>query len=173
MRSTCSCTTCIVYVNLFKDRLFHDCCSFQKADAKVRTLKHIFQIFSEVFFIFLFFSFLVVSLVEREAKRKRKKKKPGHRFLKEECQLALLSFSKAGAKVRTLKHNFQMFRKFFFHFSFPRPKFRKKPMAKKRKMEAYRSVLLSECQNITAFVPESGCKSRAFTDICKIYTSFF
>ena len=123
------------------------------------------------FFYFSFFSFLVVSLVEREAKRKRKKK-PGHRFLKEECQLALLSFSKAGAKVRTLKHNFQMFRK-FFHFSFPRPKFRKKPMAKKRKMEAYRSVLLSECQNIAAFVPESGCKSRAFTDICKIYTSFF
>ena len=125
------------------------------------------------FFYFSFFSFLVVSLVEREAKRKRKKKKTGHRFLKEECQLALLSFSKAGAKVRTLKHNFQMFRKFFFHFSFPRPKFRKKPMAKKRKMEAYRSVLLSECQNIAAFVPESGCKSRAFTDICKIYTSFF
>lgn len=124
------------------------------------------------FFIFLFFSFLVVSLVEREAKRKRKKN-PGHRFLKEECQLALLSFSKAGAKVRTLKHNFQIFPEVFFHFSFPRPKFRKKPMAKKRKMEAYRSVLLSECQNIAAFVPESGCKSRAFTDICKIYTSFF
>lgn len=124
------------------------------------------------FFIFLFFSFLVVSLVEREAKRKRKKN-PGHRFLKEECQLALLSFSKAGTKVRTLKHNFQMFPEVFFHFSFPRPKFRKKPMAKKRKMEAYRSVLLSECQNIAAFVPESGCKSSAFTDICKIYTSFF
>ena len=121
---------------------------------------------------FLFFSFLVVSLVEREAKRKRKKN-PGHRFLKEECQLALLSFSKAGAKVRTLKHNFQIFPEVFFHFSFPKPKFRKKPMAKKRKMEAYRSVLLSECQNIAAFVPESGCKSSAFTDICKIYTSFF
>ena len=124
------------------------------------------------FFYFSFFSFLVVSLVEREAKRKRKKK-TGHRFLKEECQLALLSFSKAGAKVRTLKHNFQMFPEVFFHFSFPKPKFRRKPMAKKRKMEAYRSVLLSECQNIAAFVPESGCKSRAFTDICKIYTSFF
>ena len=110
---------------------------------------------------------------EIEQKKRKRKKKPGHRFLKEECQLALLSFSKAGAKVRTLKHNFQMFRKFFFHFSFPRPKFRKKPMAKKRKMEAYRSVLLSECQNIAAFVPESGCKSSAFTDICKIYTSFF
>ena len=123
------------------------------------------------FFHFSFFSFLVVSLVEREAKRKRKKNQAP--FLLKECQLALLSFSKAGAKVRTLKHNFQIFSEVFFHFSFPRPKFRKKPMAKKRKMEAYRSVLLSECQNIAAFVPESGCKSSAFTDICKIYTSFF
>ena len=90
---------------------------FSKADAKVRTLFNIFQIFSEVFSFFSLFSFLVVSLVEREAKRKRKKK-TGHRFLKEECQLALLSFSKAGAKVRTLKHNFQMFPEVFFIFLF-------------------------------------------------------
>ena len=111
----CSCTTCIVYVNLFKDRSFHDCCSFQKADAKVRNFKYILQIFSEVFFLFFsLFSFPVVSLVEREAKRKRKKNQAP--FLLKECQLALLSFSKAGAKVRTLKHNFQMFRKFFSLF---------------------------------------------------------
>ena len=125
------------------------------------------------FFLFFFFSLSSSSLLSKGRQKEKGRKKTGHRFLKEECQLALLSFSKAGAKVRTLKHNFQMFRKFFFHFSFPRPKFRKKPMAKKRKMEAYRSVLLSECQNIAAFVPESGCKSSAFTDICKIYTSFF
>ena len=146
---------------------------FSESGCKGKNFKaYLPNIFGSFFLFFFFFSFLVVSLVEREAKRKRKKK-TGHRFLKEECQLALLSFSKAGAKVRTLKHNFQMFPKVFFHFSFPRPKFRKKPMAKKRKMEAYRSVLLSECQNIAAFVPESGCKSSAFTDICKIYTSFF
>lgn len=146
---------------------------FSESGCKGKNFKaYLPNIFGSFFSFFLFFSFLVVSLVEREAKRKRKKN-PGHRFLKEECQLALLSFSKAGAKVRTLKHNFQIFPEVFFHFSFPRPKFRKKPMAKKRKMEAYRSVLLSECQNIAAFVPESGCKSRAFTDICKIYTSFF
>ena len=146
---------------------------FSESGCKGKNFKaYLPNIFGSFFFIFSLFSFLVVSLVEREAKRKRKKN-PGHRFLKEECQLALLSFSKAGAKVRTLKHNFQMFPEVFFHFSFPRPKFRKKPMAKKRKMEAYRSVLLSECQNIAAFVPESGCKSSAFTDICKIYTSFF
>ena len=124
------------------------------------------------FFYFFFFSLSSSSLLSKGRQKEKGRKKTGHRFLKEECQLALLSFSKAGAKVRTLKHNFQMFRK-FFHFSFPKPKFRKKPMAKKRKMEAYRSVLLSECQNIAAFVPESGCKSSAFTDICKIYTSFF
>ena len=125
------------------------------------------------FFSFFLFSLSSSSLLSKGRQKEKGRKKTGHRFLKEECQLALLSFSKAGAKVRTLKHNFQMFRKFFFHFSFPRPKFRKKPMAKKRKMEAYRSVLLSECQNIAAFVPESGCKSRPFMDICKIYTRFF
>ena len=125
------------------------------------------------FFHFFLFSLSSSSLLSKGRQKEKGRKKTGHRFLKEECQLALLSFSKAGAKVRTLKHNFQIFSEVFFHFSFPRPKFRKKPMAKKRKMEAYRSVLLSECQNITAFVPESGCKSRAFTDICKIYTSFF
>ena len=125
------------------------------------------------FFLFFFFSLSSSSLLSKGRQKEKGRKKTGHRFLKEECQLALLSFSKAGAKVRTLKHNFQMFPEVFFHFSFPRPKFRRKPMAKKRKMEAYRSVLLSECQNIAAFVPESGCKSRAFTDICKIYTSFF
>ena len=125
------------------------------------------------FFYFSFFSLSSSSLLSKGRQKEKGRKKTGHRFLKEECQLALLSFSKAGAKVRTLKHNFQMFPEVFFHFSFPRPKFRKKPMAKKRKMEAYRSVLLSECQNIAAFVPESGCKNSAFTDICKIYTSFF
>ncbi|MEQ2974997.1 hypothetical protein, partial [Bacteroides uniformis] len=68
------------------------------------------------FLFFSLFSFLVVSLVEREAKRKRKKNQAP--FLLKECQLALLSFSKAGAKVRTLKHNFQIFSEVFFSFFF-------------------------------------------------------
>ena len=51
---SCSCTTCIVYVNLFKDRFFYVGFLFRKADAKVKTFKYIFQIFSEVFFIFPF-----------------------------------------------------------------------------------------------------------------------
>ena len=32
----CSCTTCIVYVNLFKDRFFYVGFLFRKADAKVK-----------------------------------------------------------------------------------------------------------------------------------------
>ncbi|RHL02420.1 hypothetical protein DW036_25070, partial [Bacteroides sp. AF39-11AC] len=77
-----------------------------------RTFKYIFQIISKVFF--LFFLFLVVSLCERE--------------IKEEEALSTVSVSKsisrltiswkAGAKVRTLSDNFQMFRKFFFKFLF-------------------------------------------------------
>ena len=172
MRSTCSCTTCIVYVNLFKDRSFHDCCSFQKADAKVRTLKHIFQIFSEVFFIFLFFSFLVVSLVEREAKRKRKKK-TGHRFLKEECQLALLSFSKAGAKVRTLKHNFQMFRKFFFIFLFQN---RSSERNLWQRREKWKLTAPFYCQNVKTSppsFPKADAKVALLRTSAKYIQAFF
>ena len=145
---------------------------FSESGCKGKSFKAYLPNIFGSFFLFFLFSLSSSSLLSK-GRQKEKGRRTRHRFLKEECQLALLSFSKAGAKVRTLKHNFQMFPEVFFHFSFPRPKFRKKPMAKKRKMEAYRSVLLSECQNIAAFVPESGCKSSAFTDICKIYTSFF
>ena len=70
------------------------------------------------FFSFFLFSLSSSSLLSKGRQKEKGRKKTGHRFLKEECQLALLSFSKAGAKVRTLKHNFQMFRKFFFIFLF-------------------------------------------------------
>lgn len=67
------------------------------------------------FFLFFLFSLSSSSLLSK-GRQKEKGRRTRHRFLKEECQLALLSFSKAGAKVRTLKHNFQMFRKFFSLF---------------------------------------------------------
>ena len=67
------------------------------------------------FFYFSFFSLSSSSLLSK-GRQKEKGRRTRHRFFKEECQLALLSFSKAGAKVRTLKHNFQMFRKFFSFF---------------------------------------------------------
>ena len=56
---SCSCTTCIVYVNLFKDRFFYVGFLFRKADAKVKTFKYIFQIFSDFFSSFLFPSSLL------------------------------------------------------------------------------------------------------------------
>ena len=77
-------------------------------------LPNIFGSFFSFFFSFLF----PRRLSCRKGGKKKKEEKPGHRFLKEECQLALLSFSKAGAKVRTLKHNFQMFPEVFFIFLF-------------------------------------------------------
>ena len=81
----CSCTTCIVYVNLFKDRFFYVGFLFRKADAKVKTFKYIFQIFSEVFFIF---PFPVISLAKGRT-RKRLFYRPG---FKKKCQPTLLTF---------------------------------------------------------------------------------
>ena len=53
-RRSCSCTTCIVYVNLFKDRFFLIVASFRKADAKVRTFSYTLQMFLKFFFVFFF-----------------------------------------------------------------------------------------------------------------------
>ena len=165
----CSCTTCIVYVNLFKDRSFHDCCSFQKADAKVRTFKYILQIFSEVFFSL--FSFLVVSLVEREAKRKRKKNQAP--FLLKECQLALLSFSKAGAKVRTLKHNFQIFSEVFFIFLFQGRSSRRNRWQRREK---WKLTAPFYCQNVKTSppsFPKADAKVALLRTSAKYIQAFF
>ena len=84
---SCSCTTCIVYVNLFKDRFFYVGFLFRKADAKVKTFKYIFQIFSEVFFSS--FLFPVISLAKGRTKE-RLFYRPG--FKKKVCQPTLLTF---------------------------------------------------------------------------------
>ena len=85
---------------------------FSKADAKVRTLFHIFQIFSEVFFIFSFFK---SSLLRKEEQRKRTVVTA--RISKRLSNNAALIL-KAGAKVRTLFHILQINLKFFFIFLF-------------------------------------------------------
>ena len=108
---SCSCTTCIVYVNLFKDRFFYVGFLFRKADAKVKTFKYIFQIFSEVFFIFPFSRHLSC---ERE--NKRKIVLPTR--IQEKVSTNAAYFLKAGAKVRTLFHIFQIFPEVFFSFCF-------------------------------------------------------
>ena len=108
---SCSCTTCIVYVNLFKDRFFYVGFLFRKADAKVKTFKYIFQIFSEVFFIFPFSRHLSC-----ERKNKGKIRLPTR--IQEKVSTNAAYFLKAGAKIRTLFHIFQMFSEVFFSFCF-------------------------------------------------------
>ena len=124
---SCSCTTCIVYVNLFKDRFFYVGFLFRKADAKVKTFKYIFQIFSEVFFIFPFSRHLSC---ERE--NKRKIVLPTR--IQEKVSTNAAYFLKAGAKVRTLFHIFQMFSEVFFHSAFSKGNSRKKQAPSKRNM---------------------------------------
>ena len=85
------------------------------------------------FFLFFLFSLSSSSLLSKGRQKEKGRKKTGHRFLKEECQLALLSFSKAGAKVRTLKHNFQMFPEVFFSFFFSKTEVPKETYGKEEK----------------------------------------
>ena len=150
---SCSCTTCIVYVNLFKDRFFYVGFLFRKADAKVKTFKYIFQIFSEVFFIFPFSRHLSC---ERE--NKEKIRLPTR--IQEKVSTNAAYFLKAGAKVRTLFHIFQIFPEVFFHSAFSNGRFQKETSPKQKKYVRVPTPFLSECQNIAAPVLESGCKSR-------------
>ena len=105
---SCSCTTCIVYVNLFKDRFFYVGFLFRKADAKVKTFKYIFQIFSEVFF---HLSFFPSSLLRKGEQKKGCFTDPDSR---KSVSTNAAYFLKAGAKVRTLFHIFQIFPEVFF-----------------------------------------------------------
>ena len=116
----CSCTTCIVYVNLFKDRFFYVGFLFRKADAKVKTFKYIFQIFSEVFF---YLSFFPSSLLRKGEQKKDCFTNPDSR---KSVSTNAAYFLKAGAKVRTLFHIFQMFPEVFFSFCFFKGEFQKK-----------------------------------------------
>ena len=85
---------------------------FSKADAKVRTLFHIFQIFSGVFFIF----FLSSSHLSCERKNKEKTVVTARISKRLSNNAALIL--KAGAKVRTLFNILQINLKFFFIFLF-------------------------------------------------------
>ena len=125
---SCSCTTCIVYVNLFKDRFFYVGFLFRKADAKVKTFKYIFQIFSEVFF---HLSFFPSSLLRKGEQGKDCFTDPDSR---KSVSTNAAYFLKAGAKVRTLFHIFQMFSEVFFILLFQRRNFRKKQAPSRRNM---------------------------------------
>ena len=88
---------------------------FSESGCKGKSFKAYLPNIFGSFFLFFLFSLSSSSLLSK-GRQKEKGRRTRHRFLKEECQLALLSFSKAGAKVRTLKHNFQMFPKVFSFF---------------------------------------------------------
>ena len=64
--------------------------------------------------VFFFFLFLVVSLCEREIKEEEVLSAASIR----EADSVSASSRKAGAKVRTFKHIFQMFPEVFFSFFF-------------------------------------------------------
>ena len=125
---SCSCTTCIVYVNLFKDRFFYVGFLFRKADAKVKTFKYIFQIFSKVFF---HLSFFPSSLLRKGEQKKGCFTDPDSR---KSVSTNAAYFLKAGAKVRTLFHIFQMFSEVFFPSAFSKGNSRKKQAPSRRNM---------------------------------------
>ena len=95
---SCSCTTCIVYVNLFKDRFFYVGFLFRKADAKVKTFKYIFQMFSEVFFHSAFSK----GEFQKETSPKQKKYVRVPTPFLSECQNIAASVLESGCKSRTL-----------------------------------------------------------------------
>ena len=85
---------------------------FSKADAKVRTLFHIFQIFSEVFFYFFFLQ--VISLAKGRTKKKNCRYRPGFKkIVKQRC-----SHFESGCKGKNFIPYTPNKSEVFFHFSF-------------------------------------------------------
>ena len=134
--------------------LFEEC-SFSKADAKVKTFKHILQIFLEVFFKILF-SFKTTLLRKGELGKGCLYRPALKKYFNQRCFLL-----KAGAKVRTLSHIFQIFSE-VFSFFFLKGKVSKETSRLRKKKVRVLTPFLSECQSNAAPVLESGCKSRAF-----------
>ena len=86
---------------------------FSKADAKVRTLFNIFQIFSEVFFYFFFF-LRVISLAKGRTKKKNCRYRPGFKkIVKQRC-----SHFESGCKGKNFISYTPNKSEVFFHFSF-------------------------------------------------------
>ena len=122
---SCSCTTCIVYVNLFKDRSFYVGFLFRKADAKVKTFKYIFQIFSEVFSSFFF---PVISLAKGRTKE-RLFYRPG--FKKKSVNQRCLLFE-SGCKGKNFISYLPNISGSFFHSAFSKGNSKKKQAPSRR-----------------------------------------
>mgnify|MGYP000781344333 CR=1 FL=1 len=124
---SCSCTTCIVYVNLFKDRFFYVGFLFRKADAKVKTFKYIFQIFSEVFFSS--FLFPVISLAKGRTKE-RLFYRPG---FKKKCVNQRCLLFESGCKGKNFISYLPNVFGSFFHSAFSKEGFQKETNPKQKK----------------------------------------
>ena len=86
---------------------------FSKADAKVRTLFNIFQIFSEVFFLFFFF-LQVISLAKGRTKKKNCRYRPGFKkHVNQRC-----SHFESGCKGKNFISYTPNKSEVFFHFPF-------------------------------------------------------
>ena len=85
---------------------------FSKADAKVRTLFYIFQIFSEVFFYFFFLQ--VISLAKGRTKKKNCRYRPDFKkIVKQRC-----SHFESGCRGKNFISYTPNKSEVFFHFSF-------------------------------------------------------
>ena len=146
---------------------------FSESGCKGKNFKaYLPNIFGSFFYFFLF-SLSSSSLLSKGRQKEKGRKKTGHRFLKEECQLALLSFSKAGAKVRTLKHNFQMFRKFFFIFLFQN---RSSERNLWQRREKWKLTAPFYCQNVKTSppsFPKADAKVALLRTSAKYIQAFF
>ena len=101
---SCSCTTCIVY------QYFKELVAFVlKAGAKVRTLKHNFQMFRKFFFTFLFQG----RSSERNLWQRREKWKLTAPFYCQNVKTSPPSFPKADAKVALLRTSAKYIQAFF------------------------------------------------------------
>ena len=140
---------------------------FSKADAKVRTLFHIFQIFSEVFFYF-FLSSSHLSC-ERKNKEKNCRYRPDFKkIVKQRC-----SHFESGCKGKNFISYTPNKSEVFFSFFFLKAVFMKQTAPNNKKKGRVPTPFLSECQTIAAPVLESGCKSSGFGNTHQIYKAFF
>ena len=161
---SCSCTTCIVYVNLFKDRFFYVGFLFRKADAKVKTFKYIFQIFSEVFFHLPFFP---SSLLRKGEQGKDCFTDPDSRKSVNQRCLLFESGCKGKNFITYLPNVSGSF--FSFRMLYSWSELRQK---KRKTLEFLRRF----CQNVNfkAYrLLESGCKSSRYIHSLQTYLSFF
>ena len=135
--------------------LFEEC-SFSKADAKVKTFKHILQIFSEVFFKILF-SFKTTLLRKGELRKGCLYRPALKKYFNQRCFLF-----ESGCKGKNFISYLPNVFGSFFHFFFLKGKVSKETTRLRKKKVRVLTPFLSECQSNAAPVLESGCKSRAF-----------